>query len=172
MKFSVEKLKAEAHHGPISFEEYIDVSDLLNLPNNEIREINQVQIYGMIVIESNEIVFDYTIAGEMILPCARTLVDVTYPFRFRATEIFTTKLSKADEEEEIHYVSEDTIDLRPYILETIILQKPYRVFAENAEVEGGEGWSFYTEDDFTEKEKDKIDPRLAKLQQLLDKDNQ
>lgn len=168
MKFSVKKIQADVHHGPISFEQYVDVSELLELRNSDIRHIDQVQVYGMCVVENNEIVFDYTIAGEMILPCARTLVDVTYPFRFRATEIFTTKQAEANEEEEIHFVAEDVIDLKPYILETIVLQMPYRVFAKDAKVDDGEGWSFYTEDTFAEKEKKKIDPRLAKLQQLLD----
>lgn len=168
MKFSVQQIKQEAYEGPITFEQQLDVSELLELPNNEIIEITEVLVYGMCVIENNEIVFSYTIEGEMVLPCARTLAEVPYPFRFRATEIFTTKASKADEEEEIHYVEEEIIDLRPYILETILLQKPYRVFAEDAEVEGGEGWSFYTEDSFEEEKKKKIDPRLAKLQKLLD----
>lgn len=172
MKFSVEKIKADVHHGPISFEQPVDVSELLELPNSDIRQVDTVQVYGMCVVENNEIIFDYTIAGEMTLPCARTLVDVTYPFRFRATEIFTTKQTEANEEEEVHFIGEDVIDLQPYILETIVLQMPYRVFAENAEIEDGEGWSFYTEDSFAKKEKERIDPRLAKLQQLLNDDKE
>lgn len=171
MKFSVKKIKADVDNGPISFEQRVDVAELLNLPNNEIRKIDSVDVYGMCVVENNEIVFDYTIAGEMVLPCARTLVDVTYPFRFRATEIFTTKHMEANEEEEIHFVEDDIIDLKPYILETILLQKPYRVFSDEKVIEDGEGWSFYTEDSFAEKEKKKIDPRLAKLQKLLDDDD-
>ncbi len=168
MKFSIQQIKNEAFEGPVTFEEKLDVSELLSLPNNEIIDIGEVFVYGMYVLENHEIIFSFTIEGEMILPCARTLVEVNYPFRFRGTEIFTTKASVAAKEEEIHHVTEEVIDLRPYILETILLQKPYRVFAENAEVQDGEGWSFYTEDRFEEEKKQKVDPRLAKLQKLLD----
>ena len=167
MKFSVKKIKANINHGPISFEQSLDVSELKDSPNNDIRQIEPVQVSGICIVENNEIVFSYTVEGEMILPCARTLVDVTYAFRFRSTEIFTTVLSEADEEEEIHFVEEDVIDLKPYIKETILLQMPYRVFSEEAVVEDGEGWSFFTEDMLEEKEKEQIDPRLAKLQKLL-----
>lgn len=172
MKFSVKQIKGNVEHGPISFEQYVNVSELLDLPNNEIRKIDSVQVYGMCVVENNEIVFDYTIVGEMILPCARTLVDVAYPFRFRTTEIFTTKQIEMNDDEEIHFIESDEIDLKPYILETILLQKPYRVFSDEAVIEDGDGWSFYTEDTFAEEQKDKIDPRLAKLQQLLDENDE
>lgn len=170
LKFSIKKLRANVDHGPISFEQRIDVAELVQLPNNDIRQIDTVLVHGMCVVENNEIVFSYTIEGEMILPCARTLVDVTYPFRFRATEIFTTKFAEADEEEEIHFVAEDIIDLKPYILETILLQMPYRVFSEEKVIEDGEGWSFYTEESYAKEVEEKIDPRLAKLQQLLDEE--
>lgn len=168
MKFSVKKIQADVNHGPISFEQRLDVSELVDLPNNDIRQIDPVQVHGMCVVENDEIIFSFSIEGEMILPCARTLADVTYPFRFRTNEIFTTKYEKADEEEEIHFIAEDVIDLKPYIFETILLQMPYRVFSDEKVIEDGDGWAFHTEDTFAKAEAKKIDPRLAKLQQLLD----
>lgn len=168
MRFSVKKIEADVNHGPISFEQPVDVSELVDLPNNDIRRIDPLQVHGICVVENDEIIFSFTIEGEMILPCARTLVDVSYPFKFRSTEIFTTKFEKADEEEEIHFVAEDVIDLKPYIIETILLQMPYRVFSDEKVTEDGEGWAFHTEDSFSKEEAERIDPRLAKLQQLLD----
>lgn len=170
LKFSIKKLRANVDHGPVSFEQRVDVAELEQLPNNDIRRIGTVFVHGMCVVENNEIVFSYMVEGEMILPCARTLVDVAYPFRFRANEIFTTKLAEADEEEEIHFVAEDIIDLKPFILETILLQMPYRVFSDEEVIEDGEGWSFYTEDSYAKEVEEKIDPRLEKLQKLLDED--
>lgn len=168
MKFSVQQIKATSHEGPISFEETIDVSELVDLKNNDIRQIDPVRVEGICTVEKNEVVFSFTMKGKMILPCARTLVDVSYPFQFRATEIFTTVLSKADEEEEIHFIADDVIDLRPFILEAIVLQMPYRVFSDEKMIEEGEGWSFFTEDEMAKKDAERIDPRLAKLQKLLD----
>jgi len=172
LKFSVQQLKANAHEGAISFEETVNVSELAELKNNDIRQIGSVFVHGICTLEKNEIVFSYTIEGKMILPSARTLVDVAYPFRFQATEIFTTERHQADEEEEIHFVADDIIDLKPFILESIVLQMPYRVFSDEEMVEAGEGWSFYTEDELEEKVKKQIDPRLAKLGKLLDKNNE
>lgn len=174
MKFSVKKIQADVHHGPITFEENIDVSELMQLKKTDIRHIDTVFVHGICFVEKDEIVFNYNIEGEMTLPCARTLVDVLYPFRFRATEIFSTELIEPgeDDEEEIHFIAKDVIDLKPFILETIVLQMPYRVFSEDAAIEDGEGWSFYTEEEFETEEEEKVDPRLAKLQQLLDDKNQ
>ena len=55
-------------------------------------------------------------------------------------------------------------------MENIILSMPYRVFSEEKAIEDGEGWSFFIEDDYEETQQDTIDPRLAKLQSLLDND--
>lgn len=168
MKFSVQEIKAKAHEGPISFQQSLDVSELEQIPSIDIRQIGVVDIDGIITVEKHEIVFSLSIKGKMVLPCARTLVDVDYPFRFHATEIFTTVISEADEEEEIHFVADDEIDLRPYIYENIILQMPYRVFSDKEMIEEGEGWSFFTEDELAEIKNEQIDPRLEKLQQFLD----
>lgn len=171
LKFSIQEIKSSAYEGPISFQQTMDASELAQIPSIDIRKIDDVLVEGIITVEKNEIVFSFTISGNMVLPCARTLVDVHYPFRFRATEIFTNVLSEAEEDEEIHYVAEDEINLRPYIYENIILQMPYRVFSDEEMTDEGEGWSFFTEDEILEKKENQIDPRLEKLQQFLDKNN-
>ncbi len=171
MKFSIMELQKETFDGAVSFDESVDVSELETL-NNDIREIGSVRVKGICTMDKDEFVFSFTIKGEMILPCARTLVDVQYPFDIRATEIFSTSLHIAEEDEEdgVHQILEDTLDLTPYIMENIILSMPYRVFSNEKAIEDGEGWSFFIEDDYEEKQQETIDPRLAKLQSLLDND--
>lgn len=171
MKFSIQEIKAAAHEGPISIQQTIDASELEQIPSIDIRKIGDVLVEGIITVEKNEIVFSFSMVGNMILPCARTLVDVDYPFHFRATEIFTNVYSEAEEDEDVHYVAEDEIDLRPFVYENIILQMPYRVFSDEEMIEEGEGWSFFTEEELTEKKADQMDPRLEKLQQFLDRNN-
>src|SRR5690625_3240987 len=134
------------HEASLSFKQVVDVQELSTLKNNDIRHIDDVEVVGICTVDKSEIIFSYTVSGEMTLPCARTLVDVLYPFRYEATEIFTTVAAKADEEEEIHFIQDDIIDLKPYILETILLQMPYRVFSNEKMIESGDGWSFYSED--------------------------
>lgn len=170
MKFSAEEIKNSAILAPFSFEQFVDVSELANSPDNDIRQIDSVQVKGICTVENEEFIFTFTISGEMILPCARTLVDVIYPFQINATEIFTTSRHLNDEDkEEIHQIAEDTIDLTPFIFELILLKMPYRVFSNEKMIEDGDGWSFYLEDELKEKEAEQIDPRFAKLQQLMDK---
>lgn len=171
MKFSITNLRNETYVGAVSFDELVDVSDL-KLLNNDIRDINTVRVKGICTMDKEELVFSFSINGEMTLPCARTLVDVLYPFDIRATEIFTTALEVEEEDEEdgVHQILEETLDLTPYIKENIVLAMPYRVFSDEKAIEGGEGWSFSMEDDYEKKKQETIDPRLAKLQRLLDND--
>lgn len=168
MLFSVAELKINAMHGPYSFSEKVDVSDIIKL-NNDIRKIGLVQVKGFCTIDQNDLIFSFNVSGEMILPCSRTLVDVPYSFSFDATEIFSTEgnLDKEDEDIHIHQISGDTIDLTPYIKENIILETPYRVFSDEEMVDKGNGWTFYTEETHQQEKEQAIDPRLSKLKKLL-----
>lgn len=173
MKFSITNLRNEAYIGAVSFDEIVDVSELESL-NNDIRKIDPVQVKGICTLDKDELVFSFSIEGEMILPCARTLVDVPYIFNIKATEIFTTslELDEEDEEDGVHQILDETLDLTPYIKENIILATPFRVFSDEKALEGGEGWSFSLEEDYEKKKEETIDPRLAKLQRLLDNDEE
>src|SRR5690625_5556385 len=83
MKFTLGEIKKGTHNQPFTFDEEVDVSELETM-NNDIRELKTVRVKGMGVLQGDEIIFTMTISGEMILPCARTLVDVPYLFDFNA----------------------------------------------------------------------------------------
>jgi|SRR5699024_2144548 len=172
MKFSTVELKNNAHNGPFTFDQHVNVSELESL-NNDIRQIDPVRVKGMCTVDNEEFIFTFTIQGKMILPCARTLVDVPYLFTFEATEIFSTSphLDEEDEEDGVHQLTEETIDLTPYIMENIVLETPYRVFSDEKAIEAGDGWSFLEEDTHEKEKENKIDPRLAKLKNLFDKED-
>lgn len=171
LKFSANEVKKSALLEPFTFDETVDVTELEKWQDNDIRKIGSVQVKGICTVEKDEILFSFSINGTMILPCARTLVDVPYNFQFHATEIFSTSSTNRGDDEEIHPIIEDTIDLKPFILESIILQMPYRVFSDKKGLEQGDGWSLYSEEKLAEENKDKIDPRMQKLQQLLNENN-
>ncbi|MFC4404680.1 YceD family protein [Gracilibacillus xinjiangensis] len=169
MKISLQKLK-QLHGNPLSFDESVDVRELEEL-DNDIRKIDPVQVKGTARIDGTEITFDFDIMGQMILPCARTLVDVPYDFTIHAVETFTTSSYKSNDGE-VHKVDTEVLDLNPYIKENIILEIPFRVFAEQEVLEAntiseGKGWTLMTEEQTNEK----IDPRLEKLKALLDDNN-
>jgi len=169
MKFSVMEMQQKASSEPFIFDEKVDVSELASSYNNDIKEIDPVRVKGMATIDGNEFIFSFSIEGQMILPCARTLVDVPYELKVHATEIFTTSdfITKEDEEDEVHVIDGEMIDLTPYILEHIVLATPFRVFSDQEALDTGDGWSFRLEDEHQEEEANKIDPRLAKLGKLL-----
>src|SRR5699024_11367472 len=106
----------------MKFAQEVDVSELESM-NNDIRKIKPVQIDGTCYFQGEKIIFSFTMTGEMILPCARTLVDVVYPFTIKANEMFKTYSDYSDDhaEEDIHHVVGGLSDLTPYIKENILL---------------------------------------------------
>lgn len=169
MKIAIGKLKQTTYNEPFHFEDNVDVSELKIL-NNDIREIGLVDVKGTYYVQGDKIISSFMIKGEMILPCARTLVDVPYPFEIRAEEIFTlsTYYGKEEAENEIHPINGETLDLTPYIKENILLEVPFRVFSEDKEAQAnapfkGNGWDFIS----PEEKKDTVDPRFEKLEHLF-----
>lgn len=170
MKFTVAQIRKSSYNEPLEFEGNVDVSELETM-NNDIRRIDPAHVEVTFATEGEEIIASLKIDGEMILPCARTLVDVPYNYQIETSEVFTTSeyYTEADEENEIHPIDGEVLDLMPVIKENILLEVPFRVFSKEANPEGaapteGEGWAFVEEE---EKEKT-IDPRLKKLESLLE----
>lgn len=170
MKFTLGEIKKDAYNQPFTFAGEVDVSELEAM-NNDIRELKSVRVYGICTIQGDEFIFSMTISGKMILPCARTLVDVPYSFEFKADEIFSISpyYGKEEEENEIHPVEGEVLDLTPHIKENILLEVPFRVFSDDEEAQQnapikGEGWEFTSE----EKKEKIIDPRLKKLQSFFE----
>lgn len=169
MKFSVSRIKQGTYNEPFEFDNMVDVSELETM-NNDIREIGSVHVFGECTLQGEQLIFTFTIKGTMILPCARTLVDVPYPFTIKTDEVFTLSryYGKEEEENEIHPIDGEILDLTPYIKENILLEVPFRVFSDDADAmehapAEGEGWTLISEEN---KEKP-VDPRLKKLKTLL-----
>src|SRR5699024_8698462 len=106
MKFSTTEIQKETVNGPYLFSGEVDVSEIATW-KNDIKATDVVQVDGMCTVDNKEFIFYFTVEGTMVLPCARTLVDVPYTFRLEATEVFSmeTTLTEADEENDIHLVT-------------------------------------------------------------------
>src|SRR5699024_745934 len=129
-------------------------------------------VTGLCTVDKKEIIFNFSIKGEIILPCARTLVDVLHKLDINATEVFSTDSTiLLDNVEEIHQVDGVIIDLARYIKEIIILNIHFRVFSEEKVIDEGKDLSYFTDDEKIESDSYKIGPRLEKLQLLLDKED-
>ncbi|KJE26620.1 hypothetical protein LG52_2023 [Geobacillus kaustophilus] len=174
MKWTVQQLR-RFQHKEMAIDETVDVSDLKQI-DTLIRDISPVHVRGKADVGSAKFTFHLTLSGTMVLPCSRTLVDVTYPFSIQTTETFFADGSgivKTDED--IHMVAGDTIDLNPIIRELILLEIPLQLIAEGPVVGGapqhGEGWDVLSEEEWEkamqEREK-KVDPRLAGLAKFFE----
>lgn len=176
MKFALSQIRKDALREPLTFDREVDVSEIETL-ENDILKAFPVHVVGSCVLQEPEVIFSFNVSGKVILPCARTLVEVPYTLDIDAIEIFTTaeNMTEEDDEAEIHFVDGEVIDLAPFIIENILLNIPYRVYSKNKEdlrdaLVKGDGWEVVDESDIDEVDGEQpIDPRLKKLQQFMDK---
>lgn len=168
MQWAVEELKRLGNR-TLKFDEYVNVDDILD-KNGEIRQISPVRVQGHVIVSKTLISFHLHISGTMVLPCSLTLVDVDYPFSIETIESFQLNEHVPVDEGEnefIHSIEGQIIDLKPIIKENVLLSVPMKVVHPDAKIsESGEGWEFVT----GEKKKDAIDPRMAKLAEFFNKD--
>ncbi|MCA0987962.1 YceD family protein [Guptibacillus algicola] len=175
MKWSVDQLKSFKQKG-LTIDELVNVEELKN-EETQIREITPVHVTGETSFHGNKVTFHLTLKGKMVLPCANTLEDVDFPFVLHPLETFvlepnTSGVDFEEEDEEIHQVSGNTVDLVPYIKENILLEIPIRVVKHSSESDemqnkSGKGWEVVTHEETEEK----IDPRLAGLADLFNEKN-
>lgn len=170
MKWTVNEIRAITAQQAFTFDQIIDVPEVKQR-HHEVRDIKPVRVKGNCVIDGDQFIFSLNISGEMVLPCARTLVDVTYPFNINQVEVFSQ--TPYDKEEDIHFIEGEVIDLTPCIIENVLLSVPFRVFSDDPEVLEnailkGEGWELTIEGEEKEVKEKPIDPRLMKLKLLLD----
>ena len=136
----------------------INISDDA-ISNTDIRRISPVKVSGFLYNNDEEYELNINIKGEMILPCARTLKDVKYPFDIDINEII-------DEKNEFDVkIIQNRLDIFPIIWQYILVDIPLRVLAPDAKEKPlqGSGWRLITEDD----KKEKIDPRLEGLSKFI-----
>ena len=129
------------------------------LKNTDIRRISPVKVEGYIFNNEEEYELYITIKGTMILPCARTLKDVEYPFSSEIDEII------GENDDNSLEINQNRLDIFPIVWQNILVDVPLRVLAPDAkeELTSGNGWRLITEDTNEEV----IDPRLAKLKDYI-----
>ena len=129
------------------------------LENTDIRKISKVEVEGFILNNEEEYELDIDVSGVMILPCARTLKDVNYPFNIKINEVI------GENDDNSLEINQNRLDIFPIVWQNILVDVPLRVLAPDAKEESleGDGWRLITEDTNEEA----IDPRLAKLKDYI-----
>ncbi|MEH7122974.1 YceD family protein [Bacillus sp. JJ1532] len=166
MKWTLSQLQ-KYRSKELLIDELVEVDEIKNI-DPTIRDASPMRVTGRADIDSAKVSFHLKMEGKIILPCSRTLVDVSYPINVETTETFLLKGLDYETDEEVHQVIGDVIDLMPVIHEILLLEVPMQVFCEDSSEEGapqsGKDWEVIQEQD----KKDKIDPRLAGLAHFFD----
>ena len=181
MKWSLQELHKLKDVGlPIDAE--LDLKNSLQERDKEILDISPIKVKGLISVGGQEYVMHYNMQYTITLPSARSLSPVELPMSIDVDEVFQTmetfEANKNEEGiEEILVIEGNTLSLEESVADNILLEIPLRVLTPEEEASGqlptGSFWKVVSEEDFEkelQKEDDQstIDPRLAKLKELLE----
>lgn len=128
---------------------------------SEIKDLNNIHFKGSITYNDLEVVMiNFKVTGNMTLIDDVSLEEINWPLDFEIEE----EMSLNDEYfKEYYQKDENTLDILAILWQNIVLEVPMRhTTHENAEA-SGEGWSLGVN------KKEEIDPRLAKLNELVGK---
>ena len=131
------------------------------IKNTSIQKLENVKVKGRAYYSvTNEIIFDCKVEGAFVLLDAIDLEPIDYPFNIEISEILSENASEINKNEL------KRLDIMDILWQNIVLEVPISVKREpNKEYKlEGEGWELVNE------ERKKVDPRLAPLLELLDKE--
>ena len=129
------------------------------LNDSEINSLKDLRASGKIYYSiSEELILDLELVGKMILNDAYTLELVEYPFNIDIDEVLTVDFVKNGQK------GQNILDITDILWQNIVLEIPIS-YSLTSEVndEKGNGWELVKD------QKKKIDPRLAVLNELLEK---
>jgi len=144
--------------------------------NKQILSLSPILFTGKGQMQSGIFAIHGTLTGSITVSCSRCLGELSIPIQQTVEERFNiqAKLGTAEEneEQEIHEVVGQEIDLLPYIENEVLLALPTFPVCESEEVckdnlpQEGKDWNVLTE----QMKKDKVDPRLADLAKYFDQE--
>lgn len=164
MKWSKTELYQHADE-VLDFDEQLTFDKSAYAQIDRLRDIQDVRVQGEGRYDSTcqRFVVNMTIHGTMVVPCAITLEDVLVPLKTTATEVFAFEKS---DEEDVHVVKGDVIELFDLVFQLILLEVPFKVVKPGLkDYPKGEGWEVMPEKQYRALKKSQEDPRLAKLKE-------
>lgn len=131
------------------------------IKNTPIERLDNVHVKGRAYYSiTNEIVFDCQVSGSFVLLDSIDLEPIDYPFSIEISEVLS------ENAQEITKNAAKTLDIMDILWQNIVLEVPIAFHKEsNTNISmSGEGWELVDE------ERKKLDPRLAPLIELLEKE--
>lgn len=127
-----------------------------------ILDLRNLHVEGTISLNSVSMLnIDLTVEGVMVLPDSVTTEPVEYSFTSKIAEEMDLN---AENSQEYIKNAQNILDIMKILWENIVLEVPMRFTVTKDAHLSGDGWSLGRK----ENEDNNIDPRLAKLAELLD----
>lgn len=128
---------------------------------NGLKDVKDAHYSGAIKLNEDEnIELDLLLTGKMILIDSITLNEIEKDFEIKIEE---TLRQEDDNFKEYFNNLQNTLDISEILWQNIVLEVPIRIRQDEEDIVlEGEGWQLNKNDE------EEIDPRLAKLQELLD----
>ena len=136
--------------------------DLNKYQYKDIKDLSNLHVLGSIEYNSSDnLKFDLNLTGNMVLIDAISLEDINYPLDLKITDEYEIN----DEFMQVYMKNNKNIlDIIPILWENIVLEVPISLTTQDNVKLSGDGWSLNEDNN-----NDDIDPRLAKLQEVLDR---
>jgi len=185
MKWALSELN-KFRGSQLDFIETIDLSTSLKNREPSIIDISPIKVNGFLEVDELGYYAHMTIETLLTVPSSRSLTPVSLPMNLQIDEEYMTprqydalKDVPEDDKSLIIVLEKDLIDLTEAIEDFILLNLPLQVLTEeeqqSTELPKGDFWQVVSEDDIkVEKETEAastIDPRLAKLSEFFNEDN-
>lgn len=184
MKWTLQELK-KFQDEMLRFDETLDLEQSLKERDRDIIAVAPIHATGTIEVLSDAFLVSINIETTVTLPSTRSLEPVEVSLSVPIEEIYQTREQmdshalRPEFAEDVMELTANQIDLIPAIEDHLLLALPLQVLSEEekkaTELPKGDSWQILTEDDYQrQKQAEKestIDPRLAKLSDLLDKDD-
>lgn len=161
----------EQHTSLFEFEEEVTIEDDAFKKNSRINRVGNVHVAGSGYLDQVRDCFfvSMDIDGIMYVPDAITGKEIEYPFETHTDETYSFVDS---DEEDVRLVDNDVVDLHQAIVDAIFIEIPMQVtHASKEEYPQGDGWRIISEEEYQKSQEETGDPRLAKLKELLKKDD-
>ena len=158
----------------------LKVEDQLKAKDSSIISVDFVKVEGYLTALDQAYIMHGTIETQLILPSTRSLqpVEVALTIPIKERYVMAENDVSDDTFEEITIVLDhDYIDLDTVVVDSIIVNLPYRVLGpgeDEADLPSGKDWEVLTQDQYEarlqEEKENHVDPRFAALKTIFKED--
>ncbi|MDR3214744.1 MAG: DUF177 domain-containing protein [Bacilli bacterium] len=131
-----------------------------------IDSVEPIKVKGTLSIDNDLVEVDLNFKGHLRIRCANTDDIVDYPFNFNIKDVLD------DSYQDVINYQKDFIDLYELTWQNLIVEAPAYYVKQECLKKEGKAWRLLLEDEYNDLKSDTIDPRFAKLKDLVIKDEE